>query len=100
MRQQLMMVAVVNLLTPVALAAQQPSQQQQAQPGIVVVSSQKCRFTALNEISQLMRQTGAPILDDLVRQGKLMGWGVLEHAWGDEWNNIIYYTARDLNTFT
>lgn len=97
MRRALMMVIVAAGISPSVVVAQQ--QQQPAQPGVVVVSYQMCAFDKLPEVNQYWKQTAGPILDEQVRQGKLMGWGVLEHAWGDEWNNVIYYTARDLNTF-
>lgn len=88
------------VLAVAVLPAVAASQQQDAmQPGIVVVSSQKCAFDKLPEINQFWKENNAPVLDDLVRQGKLMGWGVLEHMWGDEWNNVVYYTARDQATF-
>lgn len=81
----------------IRLLAQQS--QQPMQPGIVVVSSQICAADKLEQFNQFWKQTAGPVLEDLVRQGKLMSWGVLEHAWGDEWNSVIYYTARDLNAF-
>lgn len=40
-----------------------------------------------------------PILDALVEEGKLVGWGVLTHAWGDEWNYNIYYVTKDAAAF-
>lgn len=91
---------LLALVSAAPAAAQQPAQPaaQQA-PGILVVSAQKCRFTALENFKRLMREDAAPVLNDLVKQGRLISWGVLEHAWGDEWNMVIYYSARDLNTF-
>lgn len=37
----------------------------------------------LNEISDTVM---GPILDELLAEGLIAGWGDLAHAWGDEWN--------------
>lgn len=92
-------VAALTLAAPVSLGAQQTQPAAAQPPMVVVVSSNKCSFTGLEEVNKWWRATAAPILDDLVRQGRLVGWGVLAHAWGDEWNSVTYYTTRDLNTF-
>jgi hypothetical protein len=99
MRSLLITAVAVGFIAPSAAHAQQPQATQQ-QPGVVIVSQNKCSFTGLNEVNNWWRSTGGPVLDDLVRQGRLTGWGVLAHSWGDEWNHVVYYTARDLNTFT
>lgn len=82
-----------------ALPGTGSAQQQPPQPGIIVVSYQKCHIATLDELNAYFRRHSAPILNALVREGRLLGWGVLEHAWGDEWNNVVYYLARDLQTF-
>ena len=83
--------------------AQQPARTGSAdaapQPGVVVVSYNKCAFNAPARIDSLSAVAFFPVLDELVRERRLMGWGVLGHAWGDEWNYVIYYTAADLQTF-
>jgi hypothetical protein len=90
--------AILMFALPFSAYAQQPATQQAA-PGILVVSAQKCSFTGLADMKRWMRESSAPILNELVRQGKLNSWGLLDHMWGDEWNLVIYYSARDLNTF-
>jgi hypothetical protein len=67
--------------------------------GVLVVSQQKCKFTTMPQLDAWWRANAAPILNDLVRQGRLRAWGVFEHAWGDEWNWGIYYIGNDLPTF-
>lgn len=83
------------LLAPMALSAQEAP----PQPGVIVVSEQKCDFSTLGDLNDYFRANAAPILDELVAEGRLIGWGVLGHLWGDEWNNIVYYSATDLATF-
>ena len=87
-------VAFFGVATPV-IAQQTPA----PQPGVFVLSPNKCDQARIGELNDWVRSSTAPILNDLVREGRLMGWGVLTHAWGDEWNWVLYYTARDLNTF-
>ncbi|HEX6559897.1 MAG TPA: hypothetical protein VF021_10555 [Longimicrobiales bacterium] len=97
MQRAWMAVVVAAAVSPSVSIAQQ--QQPAMQPGVVVVSYQKCAFDKLPEFNQFWKQTVGPLLDEQVKQGKLLSWGMLEHSWGDEWNSVLYYTARDLNTF-
>jgi hypothetical protein len=80
-----------------AAAASNPQMQQS--PGVLVVSLQKCHFTTMDRLDAWWRANAAPILNQLVRDGKLQAWGIFEHAWGDEWNWGIYYVARDIPGF-
>lgn len=36
-----------------------------------------------------------PILNELRAEGMIQDWGVLTHAWGDEWNFNFYIVADD-----
>ena len=40
-----------------------------------------------------------PVFDKLVDDGKLIEIGSLTHSWGDEWNVVGYYKAKDLASF-
>ena len=64
----------------------------------VVFSQNKCGFD-IEELNKFWTEQAVPILNDLVAQEKLIGWGVLTHAWGDEWNWNVYYTAASQNAF-
>lgn len=82
----------IAFVVPVPAAAQQaPSE------GVLIVSYQKCE--RVDEMNEWFRANAAPIFNDLVDEGRLVGWGILNHAWGDEWNNVAYYVAPDLSTF-
>ncbi|HUF28930.1 MAG TPA: hypothetical protein VMM18_18255 [Gemmatimonadaceae bacterium] len=89
-----------SFLSHTSAAAQQPAAPgQPAQPGVVIVSSNKCAFDAPSRLDSLNALAFYPVLDELVREGRLMGWGVLTHAWGDEWNYVVYYTAASTPAF-
>ena len=70
-----------------------------AQTVTVVLSQNKCKSNKISELRKMMEENGAPILDDLVEQGKLINWGVLTHAWGDEHNWNVFYVAESHSKF-
>ena len=90
--------SVVLTLSASTVAWSQQSQAQQQAPSVIIVSENKCNFTKLTDLNNWFRDNAAPILNDLVKEGKLLSWGVLSHFWGNEWNNVVYYTGRDLGT--
>lgn len=92
---------VSMLLFPSMGAAQQPAAgvQPAMQPGVVVVSYNKCSMRAPAQLDSLNALAFFPALDELVNERRLLGWGALGHAWGDEWNYVIYYTAENVAAF-
>ena len=70
-----------------------------AQSVTVVLSQNKCKSNKISELKKMMEENGAPILNDLVDQGKLLNWGVLTHAWGDEHNWNVFYVAESHSKF-
>ena len=70
-----------------------------AQNPAIVFSQNKCDYGELDNLRDKTKAIVAPILNDLVQEGKLLNWGVLEHSWGDEWNWNMYYAAKDIPTF-
>jgi hypothetical protein len=93
-------VVVAACVIPELLAAQQPTQQPQPpRPGVIVVSFNKCRLDAVARLDSLGTRAFYPALDEVVREGRMLGWGVLTHNWGDEWNFVIYYTAANVTAF-
>lgn len=82
------------LLLPAAVAAQEAEMEQ---PGTIVVSQNICQD--VSEANEWGREIAGPVLDELVAEGRLLGWGILNHGWGDEWNFVIYYAAEDIPAF-
>ena len=37
-------------------------------------------------VLDIVRTTTGPVLDELKEEGLIDNWGLLTHAWGDEWN--------------
>ena len=67
--------------------------------GILTVSYNKCALDKQEQIRQVMDSLWLPIAQELVNEGKLTGAGSAYHAWGDEWNVVIWYTAPNITTF-
>ncbi|HUF31053.1 MAG TPA: hypothetical protein VMM77_10435 [Gemmatimonadaceae bacterium] len=89
------------LLFPSIGVAQQSAAgaQPAVQPGVIVVSYNKCSMRAPAQLDSLNALAFFPVLDELINERRLLGWGVLGHAWGDEWNYVIYYTAENVAAF-
>ena len=70
-----------------------------AQANTLVVSQNKCDMAKLGDIRAFTDSAMVPIAQELVNEGKLVFYGSAYHAWGDEWNVIIYYGAESIPAF-
>tara|TARA_B100001146_G_C15932508_1_gene327794 strand:+ start:234 stop:623 length:390 start_codon:yes stop_codon:yes gene_type:complete len=66
---------------------------------IMIVSQNKVVFEKVKEYHELSEKYWFPVFDKLVDEGKLDEVGSLSHFWGDEWNVVGYYKAKDLASF-
>jgi hypothetical protein len=66
-------------------------------PGIVQVSYWKCPFGNLGDAINLANDDVRPVAQSVIDDGMWVDWGILSHAWGDDWNLLIYTTAADRN---
>jgi hypothetical protein len=93
---------VLLAMVAVALIAVPASAQEEAAPAGptpgIVVSLNLCEFNALERLNEMVQEYWAPVLDAAVEEGRLNGWGVLNHYWGDEWNWVVYYATPDAST--
>jgi len=87
-----------RLLTLVGASAFLLAQPLDAQ-GTLVVSQNKCESGRLPELRRMTDSLFIPIAQELVNEGKFSAVGSAYHAWGDEWNVVQWYTARDIPTF-
>jgi hypothetical protein len=67
---------------------------------LLVVSFQKVKLADVGTFDKLVNEKFAPILNGMVDEGLLYGWGLFNHAWGDEWNANVYYTVKDMDAFS
>ena len=70
-----------------------------SQAQIMVISQNKVVFNKVKEYHELSEKFWNPVFDRLVDEGKLDEVGTLGHAWGDEWNVVGYYKAKDIASF-
>lgn len=87
-----------RLLLVVALACVSPSwssAQQIVEAGTMHLSRAKCQWGGLDEISQLTDSVYLPIAQQMVEEGLMLAWGLLEHDYGDGWNIAWYTIASD-----
>ena len=70
-----------------------------SQAQIMVISQNKVKFSSVKEYHELREKYWNPVYDKLVDEGKLDEVGSLSHAWGDEWNVVGYYKAKDIASF-
>ena len=66
---------------------------------IMVILQNKVVFNKMKEYHELSEKFWNPVFDKLVDEGKLDEVGTLGHAWGDEWNVVGYYKAKDIASF-
>ena len=70
-----------------------------SQAQIMVISQNKVVFNKMKEYHELSEKFWNPVFNRLVDEGKLDEVGTLGHAWGDEWNVVGYYKAKDIASF-
>ena len=73
--------------------------QESEKPTILVFSQNMVKMSDMGKVQKAMDSLFVPILNSMVDQGKISGWGQLNHAWGDEWNFNLWYSAKDMKTF-
>ncbi len=81
------------LVAPPLLAQEQPV------PGTMVVRYWKCDSGALPQLREMFQSQVVPIAEAMVSDGLLLGYGVLQHAWGDEWNWVDYFVTESTAAF-
>jgi hypothetical protein len=65
----------------------------------LVLSQNKCAPDKQGQIRQTTDSLWMPVVQELVNEGKLNAGGSAYHSWGDEWNVVVWYTAKDVATF-
>lgn len=91
---------LIGLLVCAAVGS--PAAAQEAEPptpGVSAVRSFECGLGNLDEAVALLNGEWREIARGLVDEGRLLDYGILTHAWGDEWNLLDYYVAEDIESF-
>jgi hypothetical protein len=95
MKARLLSATLVAFLVfaPPALAQDSP------QPGTVVVRYFECDLGATGEAIQFLNGNWRQVANELVEEGMLFDYGILTHAWGDEWNVVDYFVTESQPAF-
>lgn len=72
---------------------------QEEGPGTLVFSQNMVAMKDIGKVNKIIDSLTVPIWQELMDEGMLMGWGQLNHEWGDEWNCNFYYVAKDKDAF-
>ncbi len=91
----LSLLLIIGLCTFVGTAQAQESEESSS---VMAVSWYKCQLNKLGEVNDLVTEYNEPVLNRLVDEKKLMGWGSMNHRWGDEWSFMLYYEAKDMES--
>ncbi len=75
------------------------AQEADPQPGMVVFHQNIVDLSDVPKLNAISDSLFKPILNELVDEGKLMGWGQLMHNWGDEWNFNYYFSVENHRAF-
>ena len=52
----------------------------------------KCNFGFTGDLIDVVEEGGLPVAQEMVDSGDVFAWGLMTHAWGDEWN-VMFYAA-------
>lgn len=72
---------------------------QNQDPPLLIVSFNMVSMADVAKVNKMADSVFAPILRELVDEGFIYSFGYFSHAWGDEWNSNIWYTAKDMTSF-
>jgi hypothetical protein len=98
MKKALTTALLILMVLPGLVIAQDEESSKKFKP-TVVISSNKVALANVGRWVELNNKYWAPHFDKLVDDGKLISWGVITHAWGDEWSVVVHYVAKDFATF-
>lgn len=65
-----------------------------AEPSFMSVNFNKVKMTDMSALRKIWFDQAVPVLKELKSEGKLLDYGLMQHAWGDEWNYNFYFVTR------
>ncbi len=64
------------------------------EPTFMAINFNKVKMMDMSALRKMWFEQAVPILDDLKKEGKLLDYGLMQHAWGDEWNYNFYFVTK------
>ena len=90
---------VVLALVSITYSAVAQETQKPPKTGFFLFNQNKVAQENVAKVNAIWDSTFTPILNELMKEGKLLGWGLLMHAWGDEWNYNFYFVTENHRAF-
>lgn len=91
---------LVPLLLLAAVGSEAAAQEQEGpQPGVIVVRYFQCPLNHQGEAVEMLNTGWRPIVQEMIEEGHFLDYGILTHAWGDEWNVMDYFVAESPAAF-
>ena len=75
------------------------AQSDNEEPLTLVFSQNRVAMSDMAMVNKIVDSLTAPIWNELMEEGMILGWGQLNHEWGDDWNCNFYYTATSKESF-
>jgi len=86
--------AVLLGLTCLPLVA--TAQQEEEEQSYIYATYMYCDVTRQEEADKIVETVDKPVMDGLVANGTITGWGWLAHHTGGKWRRIRYHTAGSM----
>lgn len=75
------------------------AQDAEMQTRFMMLNQHQCPSENMEAILDLMEDVFAPSLSELQGEGAVHDWGILTHAWGDEYNFNFYMVTESHHSF-
>ncbi len=99
MKRVITSVLLLLIITSGFVIAQDSDEAKKKFKPTVVIMQNMIPFAKMSRYMEITNEYWAPGFDKLVDEGKLIKWSYMTHAWGDEWNIVVRYVAKDVATF-
>lgn len=95
--QSLLKIALVGVLiaAPTTLQAQDAEMRTR----FMMLNQHQCSEANMDDVMEIVDNVLAPSLSALEEEGSIDDWGILRHAWGDEYNFNFFMVTEDHRAF-
>lgn len=98
-RTPAILTALLTILVLAPSAQAQIGQSQELQTSFMMLNQHVCPPQNMEQVMDFARQQLAPALAQMKAAGEISEWGILTHAWGDEYNFNFYLITADIDRF-
>ena len=88
--------AVGLFMAPDAVAQEE---EEETQANLIVMRYFECGLGNTARAVELLNGEWRDVMDELEDEGMIQGFGILTHAWGDEWNVMDWFAVENMHGF-